>query len=121
LTLSLNEYKIVFFSSFSFFKIIYQGSLNEYNIDSLGFFLWIAVFLGFHWLFLFSLLSAQIGRIIHNKTTAESINAKINPHRYVYLAKFDRGMIANCGVFFGTPCRPETQDLEFGKTTADSF
>lgn len=115
-------------------------ALEMYAIDKTGFWLWMILWLGPHWLFLSSLLSAQVSRILRNKvkthllvgcvvlfisnlakTTAEAINSKINPHRYQYLNQLNRGALANCLTFFGTPCRPENLDLEFGKSTADAF
>ncbi len=97
------------------------GSIRVLNIDRVGFWVFIGGYLGLHFLFLGSLVLAQIQRILQNRTTAERINQKINPHRYVYLKETDKGVCSNCASFACSSCRAEIHDPEYGKSTADAF
>ena len=101
--------------------LLQPGSLEVWGIDRVGLWVYIGLYLGPHFLFLGSLVLAQVQRIAQNRTTAERINMRINPHRYVYLKDIDRGTCGNCADFSCAPCRDEGLDPEFGKSTADAF
>jgi hypothetical protein len=103
--------------------LLQPDALQVWEIDRIGFFIYIGAYLGPHFFFLGSLVLAQFQRIAQNRTTAERINMRINPHRYVYLKSkdFDRGTFGNCADFSCAPCRDEGLDPECGKSTADAF
>lgn len=98
----------------------YWGSLKMYYVDTWGLWVWLA-FLAGHFVFVSSLLLTQVQHALFNRTTAEKINRSVNPHRYVYLEKIDKGGCQNCSTFFGTPCRDERNDVGYGLSTADAF